>query len=328
MAFAEQTDVSDRGLASESHLEIVVELETVRRAAHVSVSHRPGTAPLVALPDRPLDRGWDVAIIFAGSIRLRARPVSQRLALSISLEDELEGLAYDLFEVPVGALVGERGTHLLQLGHEVCRDRDVEAAQLRRERLDDLGRRRRRFGSRGNRGDNDERSGRHWQCPNDVSRHWLGLVLDGEELGFLLRLALGPADHLGMVLFGQHLSQLDQSADRQPAFCESIHDRRKPRDETSHFRSPERRGLRKPELPNAIIEERSVSELAIELPLGEAGQLDDELDYQVPLAPNQLGEAAVEIARGVQFHSNRLTRVSALSCEATRRPWPADPAMP
>src|SRR5260370_16786557 len=193
MAFAEQTDVSDRGLASESHLEIVVELETVRRAAHVSVSHRPSTAPLVALPDRPLDRGWDVAIIFAGSIRLRARPVSQRLALSISLEHDLERLAYDLFEVPVGALVGERGTHSVQLGHEACRDRDVEAAQLRRERLDDLGRRRRRFGSRGNPGDGAERSGRPWQCPSAVSRHWLGLVLGGEGRAFALLFALGPA---------------------------------------------------------------------------------------------------------------------------------------
>src|SRR5713226_962487 len=152
MALAEQPDVSDRGLASESHLEIVVELETVRRGADLSVSHRPGAAPLVALPDRALDRGGDVAIIFAGSFRLRARPVGQRLALSISLEDELEGLAHDLFEVPAGALVRERGTHLLQFGHELCRDGDVEAAEIRRERLDDLRRPRRRFSSRGNRG--------------------------------------------------------------------------------------------------------------------------------------------------------------------------------
>jgi hypothetical protein len=51
------------------------------------------------------------------------------------------------------------------------------------------------------------------------------------------------------------------------------------------------------ELANAIVEERSVSEFAIELPLGKAGQLDDELDYQMPLASNQVGEAAVEITR-------------------------------
>src|SRR5260370_33864343 len=91
--------------------------------------------PLVALPDRPLDRGWDVAIICAGSVRLRARPVSQRLALSLSLEDELEGLAYDLFEAPVGALVRSRGTHRLRLGHESGRARYADALQLRRERL-------------------------------------------------------------------------------------------------------------------------------------------------------------------------------------------------
>jgi hypothetical protein len=32
-------------------------------------------------------------------------------------------------------LVRERGAYLLQLGHELCRDRDAEAAELRRERL-------------------------------------------------------------------------------------------------------------------------------------------------------------------------------------------------
>jgi hypothetical protein len=101
---------------------------------------------------------------------------------------------------------------LLQLGHEVCRDRDAEAAKIRRERLDDLGRRRRRFGFRGNLRERDRGSGRHWQCPNDVSRYGLGLVLDSQELGFLWRLALGPGEHLGMVLLGQHLSQLDPSS--------------------------------------------------------------------------------------------------------------------
>src|SRR5229473_372814 len=88
VTLAEQPDVLDCRLASESHLEIVVELEPVRRAAYLSVSHRPGTAPLVALPDHALDGGGDVAIVFAGSFRLRPRPVGQRLALAISLEDQ------------------------------------------------------------------------------------------------------------------------------------------------------------------------------------------------------------------------------------------------
>jgi hypothetical protein len=71
----------------------------------------------------------------------------------------------------------------------------------------------------------------------------------------------------------------------------------------------------------SISEERGVSELAIELPFRKAGQLDDELDYQMPLAPNQVSEAAVEIARGGRFHSNPLTRVFLPSCEGARRPW-------
>jgi hypothetical protein len=37
------------------------------------------------------------------------------------------------------------------------------------------------------------------------------------------------------------------------------------------------------------------------------------LDYQMPLAPNQVGEAAVEIARGDRFHGDRFnTRFFAL----------------
>jgi hypothetical protein len=94
--------------------------------------------------------------LFGGSLRLRARPVdpwarpfSQRFALSISLEDKLECLAHHLLEVAVRALVRERDAHLLQLVDEIRRDRDVEAAQLGGERLDDFGRQRRHVGSRG-----------------------------------------------------------------------------------------------------------------------------------------------------------------------------------
>jgi hypothetical protein len=119
-----------------------------------------------------------------------------------------------------------------------------------------------------------------------------------------LRHALGTGEHLGMVLGGQHLSQLDQSADRQPACRELTGDRREQSYEPSHFGSPERRGLGKPELANAVIEQRCISQLPIELPFGKAGQLDDELDDEVPLAPNQIGEAAVEIACGGRFHSD------------------------
>jgi hypothetical protein len=68
MALAEQPDVPDGGLASESNLEIVVEFEPVRRAAQLSVSHRPGAARLVALPDRAFDGGGDVAVALAGNL--------------------------------------------------------------------------------------------------------------------------------------------------------------------------------------------------------------------------------------------------------------------
>jgi hypothetical protein len=68
------------------------------------------------------------------------------------------------------------------------------------------------------------------------------------------------------------------------------------------------------------MKERSVSKLAIALQPGKARQLDDELDYQVPLVPNQVGEAAVEIVRGGRFHSNPLTRDFPTSREGLKTP--------
>src|SRR5260370_42691369 len=101
MARAEQPDVPDRGLASESHLEVVVELEPVLFTAQLSVSPRPGTACLIALPDRALDGGRDVP----GRLRLPAwpvfrppRPPAYRLARPLSLPDQLEAFADDLLE--------------------------------------------------------------------------------------------------------------------------------------------------------------------------------------------------------------------------------------
>jgi hypothetical protein len=44
------------------------------------------------------------------------------------------------------------------------------------------------------------------------------------------------------------------------------------------------------------------------------------LDYEMPLVPNQVGEAAVEIARSGRFHGNSLARASSPSCEGRRRP--------
>src|SRR5207237_2480784 len=108
VALAEQPDGSDRRLASERDLEIVVELEPVRRAAHISVSHRPGAASLVALPNGALGRGGHVASVFAGSFRLRTRPVGWRLALAIPLQNELAGLPHHGFDISLGALVRER----------------------------------------------------------------------------------------------------------------------------------------------------------------------------------------------------------------------------
>jgi hypothetical protein len=80
-----------------------------------------------------------------GYVHDRSLARAVRIEDAAALEDQLEGLAHDLLEVSVGTLVRERRPHLLQLGDELCRDRDVEAAQLRRERLDDLGRPRRRY---------------------------------------------------------------------------------------------------------------------------------------------------------------------------------------
>ena len=63
----------------------------------------------------------------------------------------------------------------------------------------------------------------------------------------------------------------------------------------------------------------------MELAFGKARQLDDELDDEMPLAPDQVGEAAVEITRSIRFHTNRLTRVFEPPYKRIKRPWARDP---
>jgi hypothetical protein len=152
----------------------------------------------------------------------------------------------------------------------------------------------------------------------------LGLYSTARSWACSLRHALGAREHLCLVLWGQRLSQFDQGADRQPARRELIGNRREPLDEPGYFGSPERRGLGKPELANAVIEQRCISKLPIELPFGKPSQLDDEFDDEVPLPPNQIGETTVDIARRGRFHSNPLTRVFKPSCAGRKAPWARD----
>src|SRR5258708_17387321 len=141
VGLAEQADVVDRRSAAQSNFLVVVELDLVRRAAELSVAHRPGAGSPIALPDGTLDGGGDVAIVSAPLDRLLAGPIGQPFAFAIALEEELEALAHDLLEIARWESVRERGARLLQLGHELGRHGDTEAPELRRERLDRLRRR-------------------------------------------------------------------------------------------------------------------------------------------------------------------------------------------
>jgi len=87
VALAEQADVVDRRLAAQGDFEVVVELELVRRAAKLSVAHRPGAGSPIALPDGTLDEGGHVAIVSAPLDGLLAGPIGQPFAFAIALEE-------------------------------------------------------------------------------------------------------------------------------------------------------------------------------------------------------------------------------------------------
>jgi len=87
---AEQADVVDRRLAAQGDFEVVVELELMRRAAKLSVAHRPRAGSPIAIPDGTLDGSGDVAIVSAPLDGLLARPIGQPFAFAIALEEELE----------------------------------------------------------------------------------------------------------------------------------------------------------------------------------------------------------------------------------------------
>jgi len=65
VALAEEADVVDRRPAAQGDFEVVVELELRRRAAKLSVAHRPRAGSPIAIPDGTLDGSGDVAIVSA-----------------------------------------------------------------------------------------------------------------------------------------------------------------------------------------------------------------------------------------------------------------------
>ncbi len=91
------------------------ELELMRRAAKLSVAHRPRAGSPIAIPDGTLDGSGDVAIVSAPLDGLLARPIGQPFAFAIALEEELEAHAHDPLEVAVWEFVRERGARLLHL---------------------------------------------------------------------------------------------------------------------------------------------------------------------------------------------------------------------
>src|SRR6266446_8214488 len=115
VALAEEADVVDRRPAAQGDFEVVVELELMRRAAKLSVAHRPRAGSPIAIPDGTLDGSGDVAIVSAPLDGLLARPIGQPFAFAIALEEELEAHAHDPLEVAVWEFVRERGARLLHL---------------------------------------------------------------------------------------------------------------------------------------------------------------------------------------------------------------------
>jgi hypothetical protein len=90
---------------------------------------------VVPLPD--LSEHARADAIGLGRPELRLRPRDQPAAPIGAVEEEVERGLEDLGGGGTGLRVRERVAGAVELGEEAARNRDVEAGELRRERLDD-----------------------------------------------------------------------------------------------------------------------------------------------------------------------------------------------
>src|SRR5258708_40186191 len=130
VGLAEQADVVDRRSAAQSNFLVVVELDLVRRAAELSVAHRPGAGSPIALPDGTLDGGGDVAIVSAPLDGLLAGPIGQPFAFAIAVVEGLASLPHDLLEITAWEYVRQLGAPHLPLGLEIIRHETPTDASL------------------------------------------------------------------------------------------------------------------------------------------------------------------------------------------------------
>jgi hypothetical protein len=313
---------------------VVIEFEPVRRSADLDRVEAKFAASSRALPDLALHvRRHRVRL---RRRRLLARLLDEPLPLRSLLEEQVQPGFEELARARAGHRVGERVLGRLELREERAGDGQVEPRDLaveRHGRVAERGRRRRCEDERHRRGDRRLRLA-HAACNFYFGRPKLvgGRTRRGRRPGSLgehrrrdgthlrhdvterddlcradgdrhqLRLAAGeteePWQHLAPVLGGQHLRDLDDGRQAEPALPERGLDLGELLNELGRGLAVLGRASGETELAAQVREERGVAELAPELPGVEVREVEEEVGHGALLGAEEDGEVVRAFTRG------------------------------
>jgi hypothetical protein len=134
-ALTREARVLDRGRPAQCPWSDVVEFDLEGRAADAAVLHLPLAAASVADPDRPPHVRGDVIGVRARRGRRLPRLRHDPLPLRGAVEEEVEAGLEDLLGGRAGIRVREGVPGGVELGEEAAGHGDVEAGEVRRDRI-------------------------------------------------------------------------------------------------------------------------------------------------------------------------------------------------
>ena len=197
----------------------------------------------------------------------------------------------DRRDVPAERRAGPR-----QVVGEVPPDRDAEHAELLGDRLE-LGGRPLRDRKRFRAGTEFCDRRRCRQAAEQIQRRRLRLERGHELLDLVFGLPRGAGQNLVEPVLDEHITQLDERGDAEPAVAQVVGEHRKAREQSRRGRATERLALDVPEESPAEVERRPVPELEVKVSPLDLRQVDELLHHDGPLLAAQpvdpLGELAI-----------------------------------
>jgi len=258
----------------------VMELDPLARAADPAVRDGPLASPLVALPDRALDRTRNRRTRRRARGRLlgRARPLGQAFALLVVADDAPQALLEDLQLGGARHLVRERRAGAGQEVLELAVGGQMPPRELFGQHLDlDRAFRNLSWSKYGFLADN-------------VFRHRLGGQPGLDALDLALGLVHRFGQHRVAVGLGHDRRQSGQGRDAQSTGTQRFHRLREAPDKPSSADSIVRHGLGLAEGATHVVPEGAVAELEIGPVAIEVSQREHELDQHLPLPAQELLE--------------------------------------